>query len=106
MEELLNVLNATGIPFADAAWLEAPSGAYGVVQVNGMNGVYADDTLLDGYYTATADLYCVGHGRDLRKIVEKAMDTVPFVEWSFPSSEYLPDSNQTHWSWAVRLWHD
>lgn len=42
-DALLAALRATGIPFAETAWDQRPSGAYGVVAIDSALHFYADD---------------------------------------------------------------
>ena len=62
LEQLKTALDATELPFAFAAWSEAPSGDYGAYTPDGSHDLEADDVHAEQAVTGTVDYFTRSDG--------------------------------------------
>lgn len=100
LEQLKAALDSTRIPFAFAAWSEAPSGDYGVYTPDGANDLEADDTHAEKAIAGTVDYFTRSDGGTAKALIETALDTVEGLAWQLNSVQYENDSGYLHFEWA------
>lgn len=103
LEQLKTALDATGLPFAFAAWSEAPTGDYGVYTPDGANDLEADDTHAEQAITGTVDYFTRSDGTAAKNAIEAALDSVEGLAWALNSVQYERDSGYLHLEWAFEV---
>lgn len=102
-EKLIEMLNKTGIPFAEAAWSKAPKTDYGVYALDGpADTVWADNRIRAQAVEGSIDLFTHGPGREQAKTVQDALDEAG-VSWQLSSTQFEEDTRLTHWEWIFQL---
>ena len=103
IDELIDALNETGVPFVRDAWVEAPAGDYGVVSMEGEPmALWGDDHMVAQRCLCSVYLYS-RDGRDDVPAAVNAILNASDVIFAIMSREYLPDLNMIRWQWRVTL---
>lgn len=103
LEQLKTALDATCLPFAFAAWSEAPSGDYGVYTPDGANDLEADDQHAEKAITGTVDYFTRSDGGEAKALIEEALDSLEGCAWVLNSVQYERDSGYLHLEWAFEV---
>ena len=102
-EELLEQLQATGIPFEAYAWEVAPKTDYGVISlVGGGDHFFGDNGLEEQAVEGTVDLFIRSHLTTKAKTVQDTLRTSG-VAWRLDSVQYETETRLVHWSWDFSL---
>lgn len=129
MDELIQALIATGIPFAAYGWSKAPKGDYGVYSLEGSNDLIASgrhaervsrltvdvftraidvDVIYapkhkDGYETPPPEqLYSYFSHNPKKEAVEAALERVRCA-WFLNSVQFESDTGFVHFEWVVEI---
>lgn len=102
-DALLAALRLTGIPFAETAWDQRPSGAYGVVAVDSALHFYADDHVDHQAPRGTVDLYTPSGDREAMAAIQAALNGLSGCAWYLNSIQYEDDTRLLHWEWVFTL---
>lgn len=101
---LLAALQATGIPFAEAAWKTRPAGDYGVIMLDGDGDVLrADDTITNRATDGSIDLFAHGKALDKVHAIQTALFSACGSAWELNSIQYEANTGYTHYEWYFSL---
>lgn len=103
LEQLKTALESTGLPFAFAAWSEAPTGDYGVYTPDGANDLEADDQHAERAIEGTVDYFTRDDSGAPQVIIEAALATVPALAWYLNSVQFEQDTGFIHYEWVFQL---
>lgn len=104
LEELLELLRSTGIPFAEAGWDEAPDCDYGTVRYRAFDPQFADDKVVYIEQEATVILQSRGKGENSKKLIQEKLRTVEdTVTWWLESVDYSTNTGHNVWIWGILL---
>lgn len=103
LDELIEALSVTGIPFVRNAWVEAPAGDYGVCEMVGEpDALWGDDGMVSQRMTVNVYLYS-RDGKDFAPAsVNDALKSAD-VLFQLTGSQYLQDLNMNRWTWRVTM---
>ena len=93
------ILNATGLKFAQYGWSHAPSGDYGVWADDGANDLNADDKHAEHITTGTVDYFTRDASGTPRATIESALDNGE-IAWYLNSIQYENDTGYIHYEWV------
>lgn len=100
LNQLLDALNATGIPFAAEAWNEKPDGnAYGVVSIGSDAVLMGSDSIAERISNGTVHLFTFGDGFDAALKVENVLYAHTDV-FRPESRRFVNDFGVLHWQWS------
>lgn len=102
-DELITALNATGIPFKDTAWANAPkTGAYGVVSfIAEGDSAHSSNVKRVRVSHCSVDLYVRGgNGAAEQKLVEKVFHNNRLC-WSLNDRLWEENKAMLHFDWNV-----
>lgn len=111
-ERLLQLLQATGIPFAAYGWEGEEPDVYGVVSLDGGGDtLFANNCMRQQALEGTVDLFLGGLdaapsiriGTDEAQTVQSVMDAMDGCTWRLNSVQYEHDTLRTHWEWVFNL---
>lgn len=103
LKDLIDALNASGIPFVRDAWVDAPAGDYGVVETQGEpSALWADDQLVCQRINCNVYLYS-RDGQDDNPIMINNVLNNADVYFNLVSREYLYEVNMIRYTWHVTL---
>lgn len=103
-QHLLELLQATGIPFEAYAWSVAPSGTYGVVSLDSAGDtVFGDGHLSCQAVEGTVDLFLKDVATTNPQIVQGVLDDLDGCAWQLNSVQYEEDTGYIHWEWVYQL---
>lgn len=98
---MITRLAATGIPFREAGWDEAPAAPWGVYAIDGSaEDLWGDSQMEHQVLTGTVDLFVMGPGRDQMQLVQQALAG---VSWRLNSVQYESDTRLTHYEWVFEV---
>lgn len=103
-EALKTALSATGIPFAEHAWVNAPaSGSYGVYALEfDADTVWGDSHLGERAMQGSVDLFVRGGGTTDRALVESAFESAG-VSWRLNSTQLETARRIVHYEWVFEV---
>lgn len=102
-DELLAMLKETGVPFAAAAWAEAPPGDHAVLRYRAFDPIFADNQVAAITQEATVLLYSSGSGEESARLIQQKLGEEPELTWWLESVDYDEDLRKSVWVWAMLL---
>lgn len=103
-EQLLALLQATGIPFAAYGWDNAPNGMYGVISLDSGAGTLAgDQKIIAQAVEGTVDLYLRDIGTEYPQTVQGVLNDMDGCAWYLNSVQYENETRLIHWEWVIQL---
>lgn len=101
---LLETLRATGIPFAEIAWENAPeAGSYGAIQLEGAaDTVWADGTCREQALEGSIDLFVRNKSLTDMMLVQTAL-TDAGVSWRLSDVSFEPARRLEHYEWVFQI---
>lgn len=103
---LVHALDATGIPFREAAWRDADKlhSDYGVYALDGWNDLLADGKHTERFVEGTVDLFArSGRGDTQAALIEAALENTGAIWRLNYGPHYEPDTGYTHWEWVFNV---
>lgn len=101
---LILALKATGIPFAEYAWQNAPqSSSYGVISIDmTASTIWADGGLTERTFEGSVDLFVRGNPRTDFRTVDGVLKAsgLPF---RLNSAQYEDDTGLLHYEWTFEV---
>lgn len=106
-DELLEALRATGIEFAENAWVNADQiggdNDYGCVSLDGQGAsVWADGHMVNQSMEGTVDLFCHTSGREHARTIQNIFNTL-HISFRLNAVDFESDTRLTHWQWVFQL---
>lgn len=104
LNELVDLLRSTGIPFQPAGWAKPPKTDYGTVAYRAFDPQFADDKVVYIEREATVVLQSNDSGEASAKLIETALRSVEDnVTWWLESVDYSEDTHKNVWIWGLLL---
>lgn len=105
INEFVDRLTAdSGVGFVRDAWIKAPSGDYGVVDIVSASSLWADNMLIEQAPLLNVWLYTHSADNAIPDAVEAVMQSFDgSMGWHVVGREYLDDVNLIRWQWQIRL---
>lgn len=101
-EELLQILNSTGIPFCAYRWDHRPAAPYGTAQIEGgADTVPGDGQIIQQGIRCSVDLYAPDSSTTYPAQVQTALNGV--YAWRLNSVQYEETTRLVHYEWLVEL---
>ena len=103
-ETLLNTLRATGVPFAEQAWVKADKAAaeYGILRLRGGGGtVWADGGMAAQAMAAAVHYFSRSSGLIRAGEIQEVLNGIGGLSWSLSDIQYEDDTKLTHYTWLV-----
>ena len=103
-EELLALLNATGIPFKAYGWSVAPNDLYGILSLDSGAGTIAGDQKIVGQAVeGTVDLFTKDISTTNPKLIQVVLNNLDGCAWRLNSVQFEEDTRFIHWEWVIQL---
>lgn len=102
--KLKAALSASGIPFAEYAWNNAPhTGSYGVISLDTeADAVWSDNRQQEQAVQGTVDLFCHGTNLDDMRLVQRVLNDSG-VSWGLNSVQHEREKHLVHYEWVFEL---
>ena len=101
-DELLTMLNGSGIPFVSYRWDKAPAAPYGTVQLEGgADTVAGDGSIIQQAVRGSIDLYAPDDSTLWPTAVQDAING--FVAWELNSVQYEDAPRLVHYEWLFEM---
>ncbi len=101
--DLIQALNATGIPFTEAAWHDATKlkDDYGVYALDNRHDLMANNKHSERFVEGTIDLFAItSRGDHQAALIETALESVGAFWRLNYGPHYEQDTRYTHWEWV------
>ena len=103
-EDLLQSLQATGIPFEAYTWSAAPKVDYGTLSIiGGGDTMEGDNGTVEQAIMCTCDLFVHGKSTLKPKQIQEALNAFNGIAWRLDSVQYETETRLIHWSWDVSM---
>lgn len=99
---ILTALQATGIPFAEVAWSNAPSTDYGTFAIDSAYGSHWADGHMRGQ-TLEGTVHLFAHSPDPARmhVIQGALNAIDGLSWYLNSVQFEDNTKLMHWEWVV-----
>ena len=98
-DTILTALQATGIPFADVAWANAPAGDYGTLSLSGAyDALWSEDHMLSQTLEAMVHLFTKSNGQEKLHTIQDVLNGLD-ISWYLNSIQYEDDTGYMHLEW-------
>lgn len=105
MNELIEALTGTGLPFAAYAWIRSAPELqqdHGVYTLDGDETLYADGEHAERAYTGTVDYFTRDPSGAPQIAIEAALEAGAFT-WELSSVQYEQDTGFLHYEWEFSV---
>ena len=100
-DTILEALRGTGIPFADVAWGNAPSGDYGTFGLSGAyDALWGSDHMISQTMEAMVHLFTRSNGQEMIRTIQAVLNGLE-ISWYLNSIQYEDDTGYMHLEWVV-----
>lgn len=104
IDKLLELLNTTGVDFVRDAWVSAPPGDYGVVDIAQDRTIFADNRPLHHQLTANVWLYTHDGGEDKAAAVRAVLVDVPhMISCQQAGREFIGNPQLVQWHFTITM---
>ena len=104
LEDLLDALRETDIPFEAYAWEVAPKSDYGVVSMDsGGDHQRSDNRVIQHTVEGTVDLYAHGKSTKSMLAVEHKLNELTWLSWALNSVQYETETRLVHYEWTYSM---
>ena len=104
IDQLIEALKDTGIPFAEYAWDQRPKTNYGVISIEGAGDTLGADNRIECQAIAgTVDLFTYNNDRTAVGTIQETLDAFEGCAWYLNSVQYEDDARLIHWEWVFQL---
>lgn len=103
-QQLIEALQASGIPFAEVSWDQRPDTNYGVIAIDGAaDTLAADQQIVNQAPQGTVDLYTRSNDRADMQTVQDILNGFDGCAWYLNSMQYEDNERLIHWEWVFSL---
>lgn len=105
LEELMELMRSTGIPFVVAGWAQKPeTGDYGTVAYRAFDPRFADDKVVYLERTAIVRMESRDSGEASAQLIQAALHSRDNdLTWWLETADYDEDTGLSVWEWAMLL---
>lgn len=100
-DAILAALKATGIPFAEVAWANAPKGDYGTFLLDSAyDSLWGDNHMISQTLEGTVHLFTRTPGPTPVQTIQAALDDLE-ISYRLNSWQFEEETKLLHWEWVV-----